>query len=291
MNTKKIAIVTDTNSGLMPNSLNDKGIFVLPMPFVVEGECFLESVDLSRDEFYQKLVAGTKITTSQPSVGDVSDFWTEILKDYDQIVHIPTSSCLSAACATAKNLAQEFEGKVFVVDNLRISAPLLTSAFDAAALRDQGKTAEEIVEILLERKSDFCVYFSLESMEYLKRGGRISPTVAAIGSILKLRPILQVKEGKLEKFALPRTLAKAKELMKNAILEDLKEKFKKYLDNGEMRMMVVYGESKEDALAFEEEMKKHFPNVPFLPCSPMSLSVACHTGPNVNILACLRVIE
>jgi len=290
-NSKKIAIVTDTNSGLLPHVLDEKGIFVLPMPFIVDGECFLESVDLSREDFFEKLKSDVKITTSQPSVGDVSEFWTEILKEYDEIVHIPTSSCLSASCATAISLAEEFNGKVYVVDNLRISAPLKTSVFDAAALRDQGKNAEEIVKELIERKDQFSVYFSLESMEYLKKGGRISATAATIGSILKLRPILQIRDGKLEKFALPRTLLKAKEMMKNAVLEDLNGKFKEYADKGEMRLLIVYGERESDAIAFEEEIKKYFPNIPFLHCDPMSLSVACHTGPNTIALCCMRVVE
>lgn len=291
MSQKKIAITTDTNSGMMPHEYDDKGIFVLPMPFVVDNESFLESVDLSRADFYEKLKGESKITTSQPSVGDVSDFWTEILKEYDQIVHIPTSSYLSNACATAQNLAKDFDGKVFVVDNHRISAPLKWSAFDAATLRERGKSAEEIAQILTEQSADYSIYLSLESMEYLKRGGRISAAVAAIGSILKLRPVLQIKGAAIEKFGLPRTPAKAKELMKNALLDDLSGKFKEYAEKGEMRLIIVYGENEQDALDLQAEVQKHFPKIEFLAPNPMSLSVACHTGPNTIAICLIRVTE
>ena len=288
---KKIAVTTDTNSGLMPHELDEQGIFVLPMPFVVDNECFLESVDLSRADFYEKLKGDSKITTSQPSVGDVSEFWTNILKEYDKIIHIPTSSYLSAACATAQTLAQDFNGKVYVVDNHRISAPLKWSALDAAKLRDQGKTAEAIVNILTEQSADYSVYLSLDSMEYLKKGGRVSSAVAAIGSILKLRPVLQIKGAGIEKFALPRTIAKANLLMKEALLDDLANKFKDYAEKDEMRLIVVYGENEKDAVALQREVEKYFPNVPFLAPNPMSLSVACHTGPNTIAICLIRVRE
>ena len=288
---KKIAVTTDTNSGLMPHELDTQGIFVLPMPFVVDNECFLESVDLSRAEFYEKLRGDSKITTSQPSVEDVKEFWLNILKDYDEIVHIPTSSLLSGACDTAKTLAEEFQGKVHVVDNHRISAPLKWSALDAATLRAQGKSAKEIAAILTEQGADYSVYLSLDSMEYLKKGGRISPAVAAIGSILKLRPVLQIKGAGIEKHALPRTPAKAQVLMKDALLADLEGKFKPYADKGELRLIVVYGENEQDAVELENGLKKYFPNIPFLPPNPMSLSVACHTGPNTIAICLIRVQE
>lgn len=286
---KKIAVTTDTNSGLMPHELDDKGIFVLPMPFVIDNECFLESVDLSRADFYEKLKGDAKITTAQPSAEEVKEFWTEILKDYDEIVHIPTSSFLSGACETAKALSEEFQGKVHVVDNHRISAPLKWSALNAAHLREQGKTAEEIVAILTEQSADYSIYLSLESMEYLKKGGRISSAVAAIGSILKLRPVLQIKGAGIEKHALPRTQAKAQMIMKDALLADLEEKFKPYAEKGELRLIVVYGEHEQEALELENEVKKYFPNIPFLPPNPMSLSVACHTGPNTIAICLIRV--
>jgi len=225
---KKIAIVTDTNSGMMPHESEDLGIFVLPMPFIIDGVCQLESVDLSRDEFYEKLKSESTVSTSQPSVGDVTDFWREILKEYDEIVHIPTSSLLSASFSTAKAQAEdeEFKGKVYCVDNHRISASLKSSVYDAVTLRDAGKTAAEIVEILEAQAKDYAIYFSLESMEYLKKGGRISPAIAAIGSMLKLRPVLRLIGEGLEKFNMPRSLLKAKMIMSDAIKADLNGRFK-----------------------------------------------------------------
>lgn len=287
----KIAITTDTNSGMIPHQNEDQGVFVLPMPFVIDGECLLETVDLSREGFYEKLIAGSKVSTSQPSTADVAEFWNNILKEYDEIVHIPTSSCLSASCATAQALSKEFNGKVHVVDNHRISVALKSSVFNAVTLREQGKTPEEIKAILEEQHTDYVVYFSLESMEYLKRGGRISPAVAAIGSMLKLRPVLQLKGEKLEKFSMPRTLVKAKDIMKNAILNDLNGKFKEYTKKGEMRICIAHAENKQDAEAFKEEMEKDFPNIPVLYCDPISLSIGCHTGPATIAVGCMRVIQ
>lgn len=290
-NLKKIAITTDTNSGMLPHENEDQGIFVLPMPFVIDSVSLLESVDITREEFYQKLLSGSKVSTSQPSVTDVTEFWNKILEEYDEIVHIPTSSHLSNSCSTAQALSKEFDGKVTVVDNHRISVSLKSSVFDAVKLRDSGKTSAEIAKYLEDTGSDYCIYFSLESMEYLKRGGRISPAAAAIGSILKLRPVLHLGGETLDKFALPRTLVKAKDIMKNAIAKDLSEKFKKYVDDGEMRLVVVHGENKEDAEIFQAEIQKLFPSVPFLWDDPMSLSISCHTGPGTLAVGCIRVVK
>ena len=289
--TKKIAVTTDTNSGLMPRQYDDQGLFVLPMPFVIEGESMLESVTLSRENFYVSLKADKNISTSQPSVTEVTDFWSEILKEYDQIVHIPTSSLLSNACSTAQTLAKDFEDKVFVVDNLRISEPLKQSAFDAVKLRDSGKTAEEIKAYLESTAGDYELFVSLDSMKYLKKGGRVSPTVATIGSMLKLRPVLKLANGKLEKFAIPRTMQKASELIKTAIATDLKEKYKEYVEKGEMRIGLIYGEDAKDTDALKTELEQLFPSVPVLDSAPMSLSIACHVGPNVIALGLIRVVN
>ena len=293
MNTnKKIAIVTDTNSGMLPHEGDEKEIFVLPMPFVVDGEPKLDGVDLSREDFYKSQRQNAAITTSQPSVGEVSEFWRNILANYDEIVHIPTSSELSASFATAKNLAQdpEFAGKVFVVDNHRISIALKRSAYDAAALRAKGFSSEEIRNELEARQAEYSLYFSLESMEYLKRGGRISPAVAAIGQMLKLRPVLRVMNGKLEKFALPRTLQKAKDTMKTAIQKDLAEKFKG-VPTEELELYLVHGETTTETDGFMEELNKALPEFECKGNEMMSLSVSCHTGPGTFAVALLRVIN
>ena len=288
---KKIAITTDTNSGMLPNQTELDGVFVLPMPFIIDEVCQLESVDLSREEFYQKLKSNSNVSTSQPSVGDLTDFWNKLLKEYDEIVHVPTSSHLSASCSTAQALAKDFDGKVVVVDNHKISVPLKSSVYDAVKLRDSGKTSAEIKEYLEKQSNDYSVYFSLESMKYLKKGGRISPAAAAIGGILKLRPVLYLGGEKLVKFALPRTLVKAKEAMKSAIVKDLTTKFKEYTDNGEMRLCIIHVDNASEAAAFAEEMQKLCPNVPFLWTDEMSLSIACHTGPGTLAVGCIRVIK
>lgn len=290
MDAKRIAITTDTNSGMFPGEMKEQGVFVLPMPFIIDGVSMLESVELSRDYFYEKLKSDSNISTSQPSTAEVSDFWTGILKDYDEIVHIPTSSLLSNSCATAQALAKDFNGKVRVVDNLRISAPLKTSVFDAVKLRDEGKDTEEIAKILEDSACEYSVYVSTESIHYLKKGGRISAAAAAIGSILKLRPVLHLFAGKLEKHATPRTEQKSIEIMLNAIQSDLTERFKEFTDKGEMRIEVVYGEDKNATLPLLEEIQKRFPNIPVILNDPMSLSVACHTGPGSMAICCTRAL-
>ena len=288
---KKIAITTDTNSGMIPHETDGQGIFVLPMPFIIDGEEPLEYVDLSAQTFYEKLISDANISTSQPSVAEVTEFWTEILKEYDEIVHIPTSSELSASCATATALAKDFNGKVFVVDNHRISIALKTSVYDAATLREQGKSAQEIKESLEQSSSDYSVYFSLESMKYLKKGGRISPAAAAIGGILKLRPVLLLNGGALGKFALPRTLAKAKETMISAVINDLSGKFKEYADKGEMKLCIAHANNPNDAALLKSEVEKRIPGVEVIYSDPISLSIACHTGPGTLSLACMRTIK
>lgn len=291
MDMKKIAITTDTNSGMIPHEQDDKGIFVLPMPFVVDGESLLDRVDLSLDDFYAKLIGGSKVSTSQPSAADVSEFWTEILKEYDEIVHIPTSSFLSAACSTAQALSAEFGGKVRVVDNHAISVALRASVINAATLRDKGLSTEEIATALEQANNDYSIYFSLQGMEYLKRGGRISAAAAAIGSILKLRPVLHLNDGKLEKFATPRTAVKAKEIMKAALADDLKNRFKEYYEKGEMCLVFAHAHNPEEVEEFKAEITKLYPNLTVLLSDEISLSVACHTGPGTLGIGCVRLVK
>jgi DegV family protein with EDD domain len=261
------------------------------MPFIIDGVCLLEGVELSRNDFFDKLVAGSDVSTSQPSVGDVTEFWTNILKEYDEIVHIPTSSMLSNAYATALALSKDFDGKVRLVDNKKIAAPLMYSVYDAAKLRDQGKTSDEIATILEEQSTEYAIYLSVDSMKYLKKGGRISPAAAAIGSILKIRPVLALFGEKLDKFTVSRTQQKAKEAIKAAIANDFSTKYKSYVDNGEMRLCIVYAESENEMDDFKQELAKAFPNVPFVDNAPMSLSIACHTGPDTIAISYMRVVK
>ena len=288
----KFAITTDTNSGLLVGSRDSEGVFVIPMPFIINGESFLECVDVTREDFYKHLLAGDTVSTSMPSSVDVCEFWDNLLKEYDQILHIPTSSKLSNACETAKALAKDYNGKVVVVDNLRISIALKQSVEDAIVLRNKGLSAEEIKDVLESMKDDHVIYVSVNTMEYLKRGGRISPAAAAIvGGLLKLKPILKLHSQKMEKLTLVKTPIKAKEAMFNAIKADLAGKFKEAYENGEMALGIGHGENIEEATAFRKEVEAAFPNLPVVICEAVSLSISCHTGPGVIGLGCFRIVK
>lgn len=287
----KTAIITDSNSGISQSEGKKLGIFVLPMPFIIDDVPYFEDINLTQDEFYQHLKnPDANVSTSQPSVGDVLDLWNEVLQSYDEIVHIPMSSGISQTCATATALAKDFGGKVHVVNNQRISVTQKESVFDAIKLLERGKNAEEIKTYLEATKFDSSIYISLDTMKYLKKGGRVTPAAAAIGSILKIKPVLQIQGEKLDKFALARSLPKAKETMKAAIANDLKTRFKAFADNGEMTLSVAHTANFEEAEIFVRELKETFPALPFHYCDPLSLSVACHIGPGALAVTCTRII-
>lgn len=289
----KIAITTDSNSGILMNEGKERGIFVLPMPFLINGECYFENVNLSQEEFYAKLGDNAEVSTSQPSVGELTDFWSALLKSYDKLLHIPMSSSLSQSCASAIALAasEEFAGKVVVVDNRRISVTMKQSVYDAATLRDQGKSAEEIKEYLEETAACSSIYIAVDTMKYLKKGGRVTPAAAMIGSILKLKPILQIHGGKLDKYALVRGSLKAKDTMKAAMKKDLETELAEYVENGELALYVAHTNNAAEAEAFANELKSAFPNIPVTYCDPLSLSVSCHIGPGALAVACARFVK
>lgn len=288
----KTAIVTDSNSGITQREGKEAGIFVLPMPFLINDTSYFEDINLTQEEFYVHLRdAAANVSTSQPSIGDLLDFWNDILKEYDEIVHIPMSSGLSQSCATATALAKDFGGKIHVVNNQRISVTLKESVFDALKLRDQGKTAVEIKDYLEQTSLDSSIYIALDTMKYLKKGGRVTPAAAAIGSILKIKPVLQIQGEKLDKFALARSLPKAKETMKEAIRKDISTRFKSYSESGEMCLSVAHTDSFKEAESFAEELKESFPEIPFRFCDPLSLSIACHIGPGALAVTCARYVK
>jgi DegV family protein with EDD domain len=294
MERKKIAITTDTNSGMVPGDMDDKGVFVLPMPFTLNGQDYLEIVDISHETFWEQFNEHSTVSTSQPSIGNLTDFWTEILNNYDEIVHIPTSSSLSNSFFTAQNLAKEFNGKVKVVDSKRISIILHELVVNAANFRDQGKTSAEIVAFVEETREEYSLYFSLKTLEYLKRGGRVSPAAAAIGSILKIKPILKMRDGKLEKStAVPER--KATETMKKSIANDLMTKFKEFADKGEIAISCAYTNNPDEARAHMEDLKaflqNDFPNIEYHFEDPISISVACHTGPGAYGFSCSKIVK
>ena len=289
-NAKKIAIVTDSNSGITPEEATQLGVFVLPMPFLINGEPHFENINLSQEEFYVLLAQQASVSTSQPSPGDLTELWDTILQTHDELVHIPMSSGLSQSCATAMALAQDYKGRVQVVDNHRISVTLKESVCDAIKLRNAGKSAAEIKDYLQTTSADSSIYIAVDTMKYLKKGGRVTPAAAMIGTILKLKPILQIHGERLDKYALARGSVKAKETLKTALKNDFETKYAQYVQNGEMSFSLAYTDNRDEALQFAEELKTMFPNIPFRFCEPLSLSVACHIGMGAIGLTCTRIL-
>lgn len=290
-NQRKIAVTTDSNSGIMPDELKNEGVFILPMPFLIDNAAYYENINLSQDEFYALLDKQSSVSTSQPSPADMAEFWTGILKEYDEIIHIPMSSGLSQSCASAALAAQDFNGKVYVVDNRRISVTLKESIFNALTLRAQGKTAAEIKEFLVETAGDASIYIAVDTMKYLKKGGRVTPAAAMIGTILKIKPVLRLQGEKLDRFALSKSISKAKEVMKNAMKHDLSGRLASLAENGELGISVAYTNNRAEAELFLEEIKSSFPNLPVRFCDALSLSVACHIGPGALAIAASRIVK
>lgn len=221
----RIAIVTDSNSGITQGLAKELGIFVLPMPFAINEKTFFEDINLSQKEFYQKLQNDDEISTSQPAAGDILDLWDKILETHDALVHIPMSSGLSGSCATALALAEDYDGRVQVVDNQRISATMRQSVMDALQLVKTGKTACEIKNILEEVKFQSSIYIMLDTLKYLKKGGRITPAAAAIATVLKIKPVLQIQGEKLDAYAKARSEKQARTIMIDALRKDIETRF------------------------------------------------------------------
>ncbi len=277
---KKIAVVTDSNSGITQAQAKDLGVYVLPMPFMIGEETFYEDISLTQEEFYQKLSSDINILTSQPAPGDVTDLWDELLKEYDEIVHIPMSSSLSSSCATAVMLAQDepYEGKVFVVDNQRISVTLRQSVLDAMAMAKKGYSAEEIQQKLVETKFDSSIYITLDTLYYLKKGGRITPAAAAIGTILRLKPVLQIQGEKLDSYAKARTYKLAKTMMVDAIKKDIETRFGGKTGKEDLVISIAHTNNFAAAEEFKKEVQQLYPELDIY-VDNLSLSVACHIGP------------
>ncbi len=284
----KIAIVSDSNSGITPAQAKEAGVSVLPMPFFINGDTFFEEIDLNQEQFYERLKEGCDISTSMPSVGSVTDLWDELLKEYDEIVHIPMSSGLSSSCETACVLAQEYEGKVQVVNNQRISVTQRQSVLDAKALADKGFSAKEIKDILEREKMESSIYIMVDTLSYLKKGGRITPAAAALGTLLKLKPVLQIQGEKLDAFAKARTVKQAKSIMITAMKNDFTQRF--HDENGShMYLEMAYTHDLAAAEAFREEVQEAFPGMDIV-LNPLSLSISCHIGPGALAIACSKKI-
>lgn len=282
----KIAVVTDSNSGITQEKGKELGVHVIPMPFYIDGELFLEDITLTQEAFYEKLASDCEISTSQPAPGEVMEFWDKLLKEYDEIVHIPMSSGLSSTCETAIMLSKDYDGKVEVVGNQRISVTQKTSVMDAVRLAKAGKSALEIKEILEAEKLESSIYITVDTLKYLKRGGRITPAAAAIGTVLNLKPVLQIQGEKLDAFAKVRGWKQAKKTMLDAMEKDLLHRF----GSKKMALLAAYTCSAEEARSWKEELEERFPNYT-IDMDPLSLSVACHIGSGALAVACAKEVD
>lgn len=284
-----IAIVTDSNSGITQAAGKEYGIHVLPMPFMIDGETYYEDISLTQEEFYEKLKSGAEISTSQPSPEAVMNLWDELLKDYDEIVHIPMSSGLSGSCQSALMLAEDYEGRVQVVNNQRISVTQRQSCLDAKLLVAKGMNAKEIKDFLEEDKFNSSIYIMLDTLYYLKKGGRITPAAAAIGTMLRLKPVLQIQGEKLDAFAKARTTTQGKTIMINAIRSDIETRFGGMTEDRHIWLEIAHSANEEAAKVYREEILKVFPGYD-IHIDPLSLSVACHIGPGALAFACCKKI-
>ena len=284
----KIRIVTDSNSGITQEEAKKLGVFVVPMPFLINGEEYYEDINLTQEQFYVHLRGDASVSTSQPSIASVTELWDELLKEDCEIVHIPMSSGLSETCHTAQSLAKEYNGKVHVVDNQRISDTQKQSVLDALKLAENGISASQIKEILEQTKRDSSIYIALDTLKYLKKGGRLTPAAALIGSILRIKPVLQIQGEKLDAFKKVLSLKQAKQEMIGAIRHDLSTRFAQFRANGEMTLSVAHTDSFAEADTFRKELEQLFPDVPVLFVDPLSLSVSCHIGPGALAVTATR---
>ncbi len=283
----KVGIITDSNSGITQEQAKAYGIYVLPMPFFINDETFYEDISLTQEQFYEKLEGNADISTSMPSVGSVTDLWDGLLQEYEEIVHIPMSSGLSSSCETAAMLAQEYGGKVQVVNNQRISVTQKQSVLDAMAMAEHGKSAQEIKDYLEETRYDSSIYIMVDTLYYLKKGGRLTPAAAALGTLLKLKPVLQIQGEKLDSYAKARTVKQARTIMIEAIKNDFVKRFGD--ESGEsMHLFVAYTKDERTALDFKSQIETALPGCEVEVVDPLSLSVACHIGPGALAVACSK---
>ncbi len=286
----KNAVATDSNSGITQAQAKEMGITVLPMPFMIDGETYYEDITLTQEQFYQRLKDNSDISTSQPTPDSIMKLWDELLKEYDQIVHIPMSAGLSGSCATAMMLAgeDEYEGNVFVVDNHRISVTQYQSVKDAMMLADMGMDGAQIKKRLEETVADSVIFVTVDTLKYLKKGGRITPAAAALGTLLRIKPVLIILGEKLDSFAKVRGVKQAKKVMLKAMKKDMEKRFAKERAAGIMALQVAYSNIDEESLnTWVAEVQEMFPDMPVY-AGRLSLSVACHTGPGVLAVACAK---
>lgn len=276
---KKVAVLTDSNSGITQNCAKALGISVLPMPFYINDELYYEDITLTQEEFYRHLEDDAQIHTSMPVVGEVLDRWDRLLKDYDELVYIPMSSGLSSSCATAKTLAEDYDGRVQVVDNQRISVTQRQSVLDAVRLAETGWDAAAIKEYLERTKFDSSIYIYVPTLKYLKKGGRVTPAAAALGTLLRIKPVLQIQGEKLDAFAKCRTVKASKMTMLKAIEDDIRDRFKLEGESDRYWISGAYsGARDEEVEQWVSEIREVYPGKQII-MQPLSLSISCHIGP------------
>ncbi len=288
----KTAITMDGNSGLTRDEAQRLGATIISTPVLIDGDIFLEDITLTQEQFYEKLTSDAQVSTSQPSPAALAEAWDKLLEDYDEIVYIPISSGLAGAYDTAYQLAnreQRFKGKVYVVDNQRVSITQKQSVIDALNMVKDGKSAKEIHEWLTATKMKSSIYITVGTLKYLKKGGRLTPAVAAIGTLLKIKPVLQIQGFKLDQYAKVRKMSDAKTTMINALKNDFQTRFKDEVAAGKMTVAIAHTQCHEEAEKFKTELTAQFPDIEFTYLDPLSLSVACHIGPGA--LACGCVIK
>ena len=282
---KKVAVVTDSNSGITQAEAAVLGISVLPMPFYIDGKLYFEDVNMTQEQFYDALKSDAEIHTSQPSPRDVTDLWDKTLESYDELVYIPMSSGLSGSCESACILSREYNGRVEVVDNQRISVTQRQSVLDAIKMASQGLSAKEIKDALVENKMNSSISITVETLKYLKKGGRITPVAAAIGTLLNIKPVLQIQGEKLDAYSKVRGKKAARGVMIKAMKKDLEKRFSEAVKNGKLKMGLAFSGNPEEAEDWKKECEAAFPNFEFF-LAPLSLSVSCHIGHGALAIAC-----
>ena len=284
---KRVGIVTDSHGGISLLQAGKLGVKVVPMPFYFGDDCYYEGVSISRGEFFERLNNGESVSTSQPSPEAVMEAWREALTEYEKVLYMPISSGLSGSCNTARMLAaeEEFEGKVFVVDNGRVATPMHRSILDALELIEEGFSAEEAKIMLETAGNKMSIYIAVETLEHLKKGGRITPATAAIGTVLNIKPILKLNTGVLETYRKSRGMKKARQEMLEAMKHDFDVTFKEYADKGEIYLMAASSANEATTQEWVEEIKAYFPGMEVL-CDDLSLGICCHTGEGALGIGC-----
>ena len=274
---RKVAIVTDTNSGIFPVQAAKFGIFTVPMPITIDGTDYEEGVNIQAEEFYRLQEEGADITTAQPSPATMTNLWDTVLQEYDELVFIPMTSGLSGTCATAQMLSEDYHGRVEVADNCAISATLKMAALDAKRLADCGKSAREIREALEAHADNARIFITVNTLKYLKKGGRVTPAAAAIGDVLNIRPVMQIMRGKLDAFAKVRGRKHSKDTILQAIRDDMNNRFSGFLAEGRLRLHIAHAGIWDEAIQWKDEMEAFFPGFT-VEVHELPLSIGTHTG-------------